>query len=71
MSESVLLKKCDIPVGLSNMIQCDTFGSYSKLIKVTGYVTKFVQALLSRMKENKEIKPINNVLTAQELSKGE
>ena len=71
MSESVVLKKCDIPVSISDMIQCDTFSSYSKLIKVTGYVIKFEQALLSRMKEKKEIKPISNVLTAQELSKAE
>ena len=71
MSESVLLKKCDIPVGISNMIRCDTFSSCSKLIRVTGYVIKFVQALLSRIKEKKDIKPISNVLTAQELSKAE
>ena len=70
-SESVRLKKCDIPVGMSNMIQCDTFSSYSKLIRVTGYVIKFIQALLSRIKEKKEIKPTSNVLTTQELSKAE
>ena len=53
------------------MIQCDTFSSYSKLIRVTGYVIKFVQALLGRIKEKKEIKPTINVLTAQKLSKAE
>ena len=63
MSKSVLLKKCDIPVGISNMIQCDTFSSYSKLIRVAGHVIKFVQALLSRIKEKKEIKPTSSVLT--------
>ena len=71
MSESILLKKCDIPVGISNIIQCDTFSSYSKLIRVTRYVIKFVQVLLSRIKEKKEIKPTSNVLTAQERSKAE
>ena len=55
---------------ISNLIDCQDFSSYNKLLRVTAYVIKFVNILRNRIKKLKQ-RARDNSLTATELAEAE